>query len=318
MESLSISELKCFRGCQRRYYYQYVTLVRPLRESEALRFGSLWHRGMEAWFSFEMDRPFAATLAMTKGQSVLPIEFSQAAVLMEGYELRWGAEKFEPLAVEKEFRAPLVNPCTGRASKTFEIVGKIDAIVNDIGHFVLVEHKTSSQDIGPGTDYWRRLTLDGQISIYFDGAKSLGYDVDWCMYDVVAKPRLRLQHATPESSRKRTRDGRLYKNQRENDETMGEYTFRLRQDIAQNPEKYYQRGTVVRLEEELNAARWDTWVTAKQIHECRSSKWWPRNPDNCVSYGRTCEYFDVCCGVASIHDEEIFRIAEKKHEELAA
>jgi hypothetical protein len=39
---------------------------------------------------------------------------------------------------------------------------------------LVVEHKTSSEDVTPGSFYWSRLRMDGQVSVYFDGARALG------------------------------------------------------------------------------------------------------------------------------------------------
>jgi hypothetical protein len=187
----------------------------------------------------------------------------------------------------------------------------------------IVEHKSSSEDIGPGSDYWRRLVLDGQISTYLVGAQSLGHQPVDVLYDVVKRPAMRPLKATPEESRKYTKQGFLYANQRETDETPEEYRIRLLEDIAGNPDKYYQRGTVVRLEHEVIAAAKDTWNLARWIREVQLESRedpdaWPRNPDACQKFGQNCEFWSVCLGEASLTDNTRFRRVEHPHEELAA
>jgi hypothetical protein len=192
-------------------------------------------------------------------------------VLLIAYDLRWsveGAERYDVLAVEAEFTAPLINPSTGHGSKTYLLGGKIDAIVRDqAGHVLLLEHKTSSEDLGPGSNYWLRLRIDSQVSVYYAGGKALGYDVEGVLYDVLAKPQLRPLKATPLESQKKTKDGKLYANQRELDETPDEYELRVLKHIAENPDRYFHRGMVVRLEQEAREAAFDTWQTARLLRE---------------------------------------------------
>lgn len=226
----------------------------------------------------------------------------------------------------------------------------------------VVEHKTANADIGPGTTYWKRLVLDGQVSTYLPGTRALGHaDVRGVLYDVIRKPTIRPLKATPPEQREYTKPrdkacpacklknsppaphrvvlskettgpdvveaychegrvvtdpgGKLYANMRESDETPEEFRARLRADIGANPEKYYQRGTVVRLADEEKDAAFDAWSVAGQIRESQLSGRWPRNVDACDTYGSFCAYWPVCAGEATIEDDTRYRNAEE-HEEL--
>ena len=249
-----------------------------------------------------------------------PFELARATAMLTGYHYRWDADmdRYEVLAVEKEFTAPLVNPLTRAASRTWRIGGKLDAVVAEraTGRQLIVEHKSASGEVGPGSEYWRRLRIDGQVSLYFDGAKALGYDPQGCLYDVLSKPGQRPLRATPEESRKYTKDGRLYAAQRDRDETPDEYLARIIDAIAADPNGFYQRGEVVRMERELSEAQHDIWQIGKQVRESDLAGRWPRNPDACVRYGQTCSFFDVCTGEASLDDENRFRRSYEVHPEL--
>lgn len=187
---------------------------------------------------------------------------------------------------------------------------------------LVCERKTSGESIGPGTPYWKRLIMDPQISLYIKAANSLGYETNEVLYDLLAKPLLEPLAATPEESRKYTKPTkndptpRLYANQRDRDETPEEFQERCLSAIVREPDRYYQRGTVVRLENEILEAEYDVWMTAGVIREARRLAVWPRNPDACVQWGRTCDYFAVCTGTARIDDPMIFQVRTKKHEEL--
>ena len=317
MRLLTNSSLKAYRRCCRLFKLRYVDGWRCVVEDEVLRFGSLVHLGLEAWFRAQEDRLAAALLAMA-GEAD-PFERARAEVLIEGYDARWSGEEMEVLAVEAEFRAPLINPETGAPSRTWDLAGKIDAVVKVPDSRVLVvEHKTSSENVDAGSDYWRRLRMDGQVSTYLNGARALGFDVAGCLYDVVSKPALRPLKATPPDARKFTKTGALYANQRDADETPDAYRARLLEALAVDPARYYSRGEVVRLDADLAEHAADVWQVGQTIRDGIRLKVFPRNPDGCIAWGRTCEYFDVCSGAASLDDPARFKRVEQVHSELSA
>jgi len=346
MRIVSVSQMRAFRLCHRLHFYEYTLRMRPVAEPEPLRFGRLFHAGLAAWWSVvDPDLRLDASITEMQNQADGSDEFEvvKAEELLRGYHFRWKNQPVGTISVEQEFVTPLINPQTGAASRTWQLSGKLDALARIIdcrAHGVcvaVVEHKSSSEEIGVGSDYWKRLRLDTQVSVYFEGARSLGHPAEECLYDVVRKPGLRpgTVPLTDEAGvkivlgaageRMRTKDGKKWRETADSAqgfvlqcraETAEEYRVRLRDDIAANPDRYYQRGTVVRLEEEMRDAAFDTWHTARMIREAEVAKRWPRNPDACVRYGRTCQFFEVCTGAASINDPALFRKAECVHEEL--
>lgn len=326
LDVLSNSALACYRTCPRQFQFRYVLRRRPARSSEALRFGTLFHVGLNAWWAAAGDgeaRLAAALVAMRaraaeKVDELDTFEQVKAEELMLGYTARWGEELYETVDVERIFQMPLVNPTTDAASKTYRLSGAIDAIARTSrGEIIQVEHKTTSSDIAPGADYWRKVSaLDPQVSTYQAAMRSLGYENATCLYDVVRKVSLRPLRATPEESRKYTAKGLLYANQRGTDETPEEFRFRVRGQIAESPEHYFARGPVVRLEHDEQEHARDVWQTAAMIRLSENAGSFPRNPGACERFGRFCEYFDVCSGSASIADDTRFRSAEHAHEEL--
>lgn len=323
MQLLTNSRAKDFRACNRMHHIRYNLGIQPLEQGETARFGTLWHDGQEAWWNaikagkHEYEWLHAALIAIHR-KTTDPIDAARAEALMLGYHIRWKNEKYEVLAVEIEFLCDLINPATGSASRTFQVAGKIDAVVRDLnGRVLIVEHKSSGEDIGVGSEYWRRLTLDSQISTYFRGTRSLGFEVEGCLYDVIAKPRQQLLQATPAESRKYTKKtGELYAYQRDRDETIDEYKSRIIAHIAENPDRYFQRGDVVRLPEDEEDAAYDAWQTARSIRDAQVADRHPRNPDACSRYNRTCAYFDVCCRLASLDDATRFERVANPHKEL--
>lgn len=317
---LTVSRARSFRRCPRHHQFAYELGYKPKEKSDPLAFGSLFHRALEAWWrSVPGVRLVAALDEINKNiEGVDEFDVAKAKELILGYDVRWGDERMNVERVEAQFELELRNPLTGAASRTWRLGGKIDAVVTRNGQPWIVEHKTASDDITPGAAYWQKLRLDSQVSVYLEGASAIGFDVVGCIYDVIAKPALRPLKATPIETRKYTKEGKLYANQRAMDETPDEFRQRLREHIAENPERYYGRGEVVRLEQEAADAAWDLWQTAKSIRDAQVAGRHPRNPEACFQWARACEYFPVCTGQARIEDESIYRKLPNVHEELNA
>jgi PD-(D/E)XK nuclease superfamily len=145
----------------------------------------------------------------------------------------------------------------------------------------LWETKTTSEDLSPGSSFWKRTIIDPQLSLYIPALQAMGHDPRGCLYDVLRKP-----------AQKPSKKG----------ETPERYGERCLAAIAEKPERYYARGVVVRLEAESSEAAADNWNTAAQMRDARRLNLFPRNPDSCMSWSRECEYLSVCAGLADITD----------------
>ncbi len=342
---VSNSSLTTARRCFREYYFRYVLMRKTRRIVEALRFGGFFHVGLNAWWRCEDPDPVAKLVAAfaaiharaadpEQEGDADPFELVKAEELLTGYTARWGDEGYTTIAVEKMFRLPLVAPRDSHGwfgcpddlreeARTFDIGGAIDAVASRGGVVRNVEHKTTASDISPGAPYWRHVVaLDSQVSTYMAAARALGYDPRDTLYDAIRKPDLKPLKATPEASKKYTKPTkaepvpRLYASMREEDETPEEYRERLRTEIADNPEKYFQRMGIVRLERDDEEHARDVWQTSEMIRFATERDAWPRSPSSCERYGRACDYHDVCSGTASIDDEARFKTKTRQHEEL--
>jgi hypothetical protein len=315
------SELKTARRCLREHHLAYGLGIRSTVEPEAFIDGNAIHLALASWWLAQGDvDPLQVALDELQRLDLDPYKHAKLACMLQGYHVRWidGRKDYEVLAVEREFRTQLINPATGAPSRTYDLGGKVDVIAKDkrTGLVTLIEHKTTSEDIGAGSVYWKRLLLDSQISVYYDGARALGFPIDECLYDVLGKPQQRPFKATAQECRKYTKSGALYANQRDADETPEEYAGRILESILAEPDRYYQRGVVVRLGDEMVEARHDTWQQARLIAEADALGRHPRNPDSCMRYGRPCDYFGPCTGTASLEDPALFVRVENVHQEL--
>jgi hypothetical protein len=298
LQTVSNSSLAAFGRCPREYKYAYVDRVRLRERSEALEFGTLLHKALAAWWASPPSSRLGSALSEIDGE---PYAVATARALMIGYDVAYYGI-YMPSEVEHWFTMQ---------RNGYAMVGAIDAISTDSNGVVhLVEHKTTSNAISPGSDYWRAIdALDPQVSTYMAAARANNYNARDMIYDVIRKPTIRPDRATPVGERKYTIPSkanpvpRLYASQREQDETPGEWCERLMLDISTRPEWYYQRRTIVRLEADEMEHERDIDGMVAMIMLCSKGEMWPRNTNSCIRYGRTCDYFDVCSGTCGLNDE---------------
>ena len=313
---LTSSRLRAAQECPRRHLYRYEMCRTPHETSRASSFGTAIHAGLEAWWIAHREGApqyaLASALHAAEGALVSDDDYASAMLraLLHAYDARWSqwAETVEVIGVEVSFEAPLRHPVTGQVARTWRVAGKIDALARlSDGRVAIIEHKTTSMDASAGSDYRRKLTLDPQVSTYFDGVEALGLRADLCLYDVLRKPAIKPLLATPEEDRvysmpksracrecARKRDatpaphfdaeagvscvdgrivtdvgGRLRANQRDRDETAVEYEARLLGVIASDPDKHLLHAEIVRSDEEREAHAWALWHAVRQIEDTR-------------------------------------------------
>ena len=310
---ITVSEQKTFHRCQREHLYAYRLGVRPLPVLDPLRVSALVHAGVRAWWvaagkNLPREEWLRAAHARIATFQEDPFDHVRAEELLTGYDARWSDPSINLLGVQVTFDMPLLNPATGAASRTYRAGGTISALIRTVdGAVYVVEHRTSSEDVSPGSDYWRRLRLDAKVSTLFAGARTLGHEVTGCLYDVIGRVRLQPYEATAPEARKYKKDGTLYANQRDQAETREEFRLRVREHIAANPERYFVRDVVARTDEDERDAAFDMWQTARSIADAERMQRFPRNDQACVRWGRTCPYFAVCSREASLDDVSLYR-----------
>lgn len=336
---LSHSAMQTLKTCWRKYYLQYRLGLRPAHAGDPLRIGSMFHAGLEmvkAGFPIEeAEQTIRNTYAGTTCPPWLSaedfaVEMETAVALVKGWHRRWGADMIlEYVAVEKDFHLPILNPATGAKTPTFEMAGKIDGIAKlPDGRLAIVEHKTAGESLDPESDYWKRLMLDNQISLYIIAARRLGYDVSCIVYDVTRKPAIRPKAITKADRALATSQGHYFGVKLTDTcperETPAMFGARLLDDMAKRPEFYFARQEITRLADDLKEFEQELWSTQRTIRaaELDEREWgaaaWPRNTGACTSMYR-CPFLDVCRGLKGDPTEEIpsgFRRAERLNEEL--
>lgn len=203
LQSLTHSRQSCFKACRRKAWFSYEQAIRPTEDARALRMGTQWHNCLELLGKGEsIDTAYASlqTAYINLGAFAPDYERSQEMAyecetigrLLYAYVWRWDGQEPEWIACEQSFTIPLVNPATGKPSKTFQLAGKIDGIVKLAdGRLAVMEHKLLSDDLSSDSNLWRYLNIDSQITVYMLAARALGFAVDTVLYNVTRKPTIK-------------------------------------------------------------------------------------------------------------------------------
>ena len=345
-----------FKSCRRRHWWEYEIGLRKETDAKALRMGTAGHAGLEVLGKGgSRGEAEAAVYALyehvPEGMDEYDwrIEAETVACLVAGYAWRWIEMRLEHLATEQAFRLPLKNPATGAPSTVFELGGKIDGIVRlEDGRLAVLEHKFVSEDISQDSDYWRRLGLDHQISLYVYAARELGHDVDTVLYDVVRKPTIKASpvplvddaglkivvdadgkrvHNKPKKKAdieagipgppRQTADKEKGYILRTRPMGFTEWGEKLMADLTARPEWYFARQEIARLDSDVWEMRDELWDVQKTLRDAQLKQRWFRTVGRdtcpyCPFFGLCSSRFDPSNGEAP----EGFVLLDNKHPEL--
>lgn len=329
---LTHSRLTAYRTCPRKHQIAYELGIRRDVDAQPLRMGGAVHLAID--LRCKGSEIAEAIEAAVIGYEVVPnwaetdeqvadwmVERVTVEMLLRGYFDYWengthfdNVTVVEILESEQAFQLPIRNPDTGATTPTFKFGGKTDQIVKLAdGRIAVQENKTTGEDIGPDSDYWKRLRIDPQISGYFRAGQARGFDVATVLYNVIRKPTIRPCQVPlldengekvvvdQEGNRVFKADGKPRQSADSakgytllsRRETPAEYGERLRQDIAERPTFYFARQEIPRIDADLEDFDRELWQLQQQLRESQKSGRWFRNASACLGFGR-CQYFELC------------------------
>ncbi len=317
---LTHSRIHSFKTCRKRHWWEYEIGLRKDIDAKALRMGSAGHDGLDA---LKQGKDIEEAVAAVHGHyATIPdgmdeydweIEWQTIETLVWGYEWRWGSSQLKVIATEQGFQIPLTNPTTRARSQLWDLAGKIDGIVRlEDSRLAVLEHKFLGEPIAQDSDYWKRLQLDPQITIYVHAARKLGFDVATVLYDVIRKPTIKPE-AVPildESKLKIVLDtsGERVLTKQGNPRQTGntaegyvlqtrpmtgpEWSHKLLEDIGNRPEFYYARQEIARLDLDVDECLEALWDVQKVIRDAQLRNRWYRTVgrDSCP----WCPWFGLC------------------------
>ena len=258
---------------------------------------------------------------------------AKAKGLMAGYHRRWSDQTYMTVATEQQFELPIVNPETGRQSRTFYQAGKYDGIIKDGSRHFLLEHKTTSDSIeSPDSPYFKRLDIDSQVSMYVLAHWQSGIKLDGTVYDVIKKPGIRpiqVPKATKKKLAERNTVGtrhellnfgsyygwkihsedlsRFADDKGDHTESPIMYTNRVAASCFNKPNWYFQRRMIPRLDGEILEWAQELWDASQAIRETNNKDRHFRNSAACMQYGTPCRYLGVCSGRDTLDSDKWIR-----------
>lgn len=296
--------------CMRAHYWRYEVGLTRADSSPALRFGSAWHAGLEA-FNNGDNVEAAFNHAIADAQQLDGYDVAKLSALLFCYREHWQSTNGQS-SPELQFRH-------SAGVEGWTIEGKIDCITTLPDSSVcLTESKTTSESVASDSEYWLRLRFNFQVFQYALAARELGYDLSKVVYDVVRKPSIKpklvddldadglkivtdasLGRVFKKDGTPRQTGGEGFTVQRHR-ETPDEYCDRLIADVQSRPDLYFARREVPLLYDDLKEFQSTRRTLIKLIESCRDrerdftepSQAWPRNvaKENC----RCCIYSSFC------------------------
>lgn len=317
IEVLTHTKRRDFNNCRRYFLHKHIHHLTPRMQRTGRRRGSIFGQIIEdvrnataediidKWpehagsslRGFVLDRAESAYSILLDGNTdserhaELEVEQTKMTVMAAAYIEHYGVDARREL----EFYLPLRNPATNRTSRAFMLGGKIDGAIPDgTKHVRMVEDKLVGQI---QQAMIMRLPLDAQISEYVDAWLSKGWTATVC-YRHTKWPGI-----SPTKEKippKLTPSGKPSKAKYVAPETLTDFEARLRDDVAERPEFYFNEQILILPLDHMEEYRNERWQIAQEIIAARRRVGKPdelrtfyKNSSRCWEYGG-CEFIPLC------------------------
>ena len=290
-----------FRNCRKAVDWRYLQQLVPLERDRNLHFGSIIHECLQAW---HQGRDLAEVLALIdrlcpnrRQDENQRRDWHLATAMMSAYAKRYAADDIEVVALEKNFEAPIINPATGAASRSFVLAGKVDGIVRIQREHFILEHKTAAQIDG---DYLEKLWTDFQITIYAHYIEqTMGIPITGILYNVLVKAKLQQGKGETEEEFQERRAELLAKSKtgkttakRKLPESDEDFQSRLAEKYA-DPAMFH-REMLYLSRDRFDLLRSELWELTQAFLDARRRGVFYQNTAFCFNYQRPCAYFALC------------------------
>lgn len=314
METLTHSKRQSFMTCRRYFYYRNELQIELRHKKPGRRRGTVFGDALQAARDLEtvdlhdddtigsefdtqgqrvdaaydeIDRAYDELMLHANDQETvdeLEVERVKIRVMVAAYIRRYGTLPRR----EVEYRLPLVNPDTGRSSRTFQRGGKIDGleVISD-KRARLIEDKFVGQIQRVMIE---RLPLDAQVTEYVDALLSRGWTAE-VQYRHTRFPQLNPRKGKVAPAL--TPSGKPSTAKTVAPELLWEFEARLEVDVLERPEFYFDQQVLVFPPETLEEFRRERWQIGKDIIEARRTDRFYKNPSRCWEYGG-CEFIPLC------------------------
>lgn len=298
-DTLTNSARSTFLNCRKKFYWQYIRRLTPIKPSTPLLVGSLFHDGLELFYGKGLDieeyrlvvqKKLEEQMSLVSNDEESSRLWQQEALVMgmlTAYVKRYSKqdkEKWKVIAPETDF----VFQIPGSPLK---YAGKRDLLVElkKDKSTVLVEHKTTGRlDAG----YLAKLPLDNQILNYANSVLiETGKLPKHIVYNVIQKLAIRQKQS----------------------ETLQQFYDRMLMEYDYNLEKLFYREIIPVQKNVVMDAAEELCKCANEVQRCITTGYYYMNTTQCTQYG-TCPYMSLC---TKTKDAEFqFTIRETAHAEL--
>ncbi len=310
---LTYSASKKFQSCHKAYYNRYKMNLVPLEQDEVLFLGSTVHNALELWYKrdlndttieFQINRFIDEAYPLRESDEKQKRDWHLAKAMMGGYLNQYPQEDFEMIETELEFSVSIINPNTNRPSRSFELMGKVDALVklpapvpSGNGLYFIMEHKTASLITG---DYIEILPLDFQINLYAMAlSKYKNIPIAGVIYNVIQKSKIKQKQGETEEQFEIRKNELIRKSKtgrtsakRQMPESDEDFQYRLK-SVYQDP-KMFHREILYLSQEDITRTEYQLWEITQEILNTQRRGVWSQNTETCFRYHRPCMYFPLC------------------------
>jgi len=328
---ITSSEIRQWLTCRKKWWFRYNQLLVPIKKQDALTFGSLVHKALEAAYT---DKDWLKAIDLFEGYQDPEFEAEEAyrkamaEAMVEGYLNQGYLEKLGHVVVacEYEFSVPLITPC-GRKWPRYMFSGKIDLITEDeYDNIYLWDFKTGSKGLD---SEWAQLDLQMENYLWAM-SQELDFPALHIVYSQLRKPTIKPNDVPmrDELGRKIILDTlheRVWIKDQEKPRqvarkemgevlltrpmTSEEFYKKISDDIAKRPDFYYENVIIVKTQNDLDKVQSRLWEMAHDI----GHRDIVRNPNSCQIYG--CAYRELCVNDNTLSRRANYEIREA-HEEL--
>ena len=287
-EKLTVSHslTKDWKGCRRKFFWNYLARLRPKKLHIPFFVGGFFHKGLEAFYNGQHPEDFIPALVLKmeaeakKAVFITPEEeedlLIQSAIvegMLGAYAIHYAKDRKRWKIIDVEFRFEV--PITDGIS----YVGSLDMLIEEDGKYWIVENKTAGR---LDKNYVDRLPLDTQITGYAIGARwAKKVPIAGVIYNVAKKPQLRIKV----------------------NESNEQFASRLKADYTSRPEFYFYREQLFRNTAAVNEYKAEIAELAadindkldilKEVGPVKALPHFYRNTDQCTIRG-ACPYLAIC------------------------
>lgn len=322
MRTLTPSAIAAYVSCPYRYQLSYLHKISPVRYSPALVVGRGLHAGIEILHKSTQFNPLSSAMLAARG--AMKVELLKLKKVMDADEFlevyaQAQRDRAKVCAMLRAYREvypcslnmietegrlgvmPLVNPATGKNSRTFHMDGIFDGVYRlDNNALVLYELKSTSDSLREASLV---LSQSIQPQLYLSRLAVANPFAGICI-DIVKKPIAPFKKALSRAKNKKPVEVIA--------EPLDDYEERCFKSYMKRPEHFFRRVMLPNDPQRIRDAQSIAWRVAQEIRDSDRYGYLTARGCNCKTTHGWCDYRALCW----FNQTENYQHGEYAHEEL--